>query len=77
MTGHGQGDGHAIFDGEPREARIPDKHYYRARAEAERSMAGQADSPKVAAIHAELAEQYEALLAAGDRHGGLRLVVSN
>jgi hypothetical protein len=43
-----------------------DTEYYRQRAEQERTMASRADRANVAAIHEELARQYQALVDRAD-----------
>lgn len=50
-----------------------DVEYYRKRASAEREMANDAERANVAAIHAELARQYEALVNRADLRPTLRL----
>lgn len=42
--------------------------YFRARAAEERSLAQKADQQRVARIHLELAEKYEALAREADQH---------
>jgi hypothetical protein len=44
-----------------------DSEYFRKRAAAERALAEAADQPRAAAIHAELAERYQALIEQGKR----------
>lgn len=39
-----------------------DTEYYRSRAETERQLADAADSPNARAVHADLAQRYEALI---------------
>ena len=50
---------------------LDDVEYYRARAKAERSLAQASENADVAAIHEELAIQYEALVG----HAGLRPIL--
>lgn len=50
-----------------------DVEYYRQRAETERSLAKNADRANVAAIHAELARQYQALVDREDLRPVLRI----
>lgn len=50
-----------------------DVEYYRERAESERSLAENADKANVAAIHAELARQYQALVDREDLRPVLRI----
>ena len=47
--------------------RINDSEYYRRRSASERAMAQAASDPRVAAIHHQLADRYEALVRAGKR----------
>lgn len=44
-----------------------DAEYFRSRAEAERTLSAKAADPQSAAIHLELAERYERLVAEGRR----------
>jgi hypothetical protein len=44
-----------------------DREYFRERATVERALMSAASDPRVADIHHELAERYEALLRDGDR----------
>ena len=48
-----------------------DVEYYRARAAAERALAQQSENANVAAIHSELAAQYDALI----EHSELRPIL--
>ena len=52
-----------------------DLEYYRARAAAERALAQASENADVAAIHEELANQYEALVEQADLRPTLRIVV--
>lgn len=53
-----------------------DISYYRQRANQERAMALQAERANVAAIHEELARQYQALVDSEELRAGSRLEVS-
>ena len=53
-----------------------DVEYYRQRASAEREMANDAERANVAAIHAELARQYEALVNRAEFRPTLRIAFS-
>jgi transposase len=44
-----------------------DKDYFRKRAAVERTLAEAASDPRVAPVHQELAERYEALVREGNR----------
>jgi len=52
-----------------------DVEYYRARAAAERELAEASENAEVAAIHEELAVQYEALVEQADLRSTLRIVI--
>jgi hypothetical protein len=52
-----------------------DVSYYRERAAAERRLAAASENEDVAAIHEELARQYEALVEQADLRPTLRIVV--
>lgn len=52
-----------------------DVAYYRERAVAERKLSKASDNADVAAIHEELAEQYEALVERGALRRKLRILV--
>jgi len=52
-----------------------DVEYYRARAAAERELAEATENAEVAAIHEELAVQYEALVEQADLRSTLRIVI--
>jgi hypothetical protein len=52
-----------------------DVAYYRERAKTERKLAAASENEDVAAIHEELARQYEALVEQADLRPALRMVV--
>ena len=52
-----------------------DVEYYRARAATERALAQQSENADVAAIHEELAIQYEALVERAELRPTLRIVI--
>lgn len=54
-----------------------DVEYYRARAAAERRLAKASDNADVAAIHAELALQYEALVMQSELRPTLHIAASS
>ena len=66
MTCYRQGGTKISISDEAPALRVPDKHYYRARAQVERSLASQSGLPQVAALHIELAEEYETLVRLAD-----------
>jgi hypothetical protein len=53
-----------------------DTEYYRERAERERALARTSNRANVAAIHEELARQYEALVKQAELRPNLRIVAS-
>lgn len=54
-----------------------DREYYRKRAIEERAMAASADKINVAAIHEELARQYEALVEQAELRSELKIFARN
>jgi hypothetical protein len=54
-----------------------DTKYYRQRAATERAMAQKSDRANVAAIHAELARQYQALADKAELRPALRIAFPN
>jgi hypothetical protein len=69
---------HVFSEADPRSATGKlDNLYYRDRAETERNIAARTADPKVAAVHAELAANYEALVAVLRGRPVLKLVSSN